>query len=184
MGFSNHWFSEKLTIRNAIYLFISILWVLIISFDVNFVLWRGEVYALISTFFFSAASLIRKKISDHIWDEEISTLAILITSIYAFLYVLIFENDFTQLSINYSHLSLLYLIIWGFLFLAISFSWIYWFKRVSAIRASSLEYLEIFFAIALWWIFFSEFPSFKDMLGWFLIVFWAYCMFHTKYNLK
>ncbi len=62
----------------------------------------------------------------------------------------------------------------------ISFTGIYGFKRVSAIRASSLEYLEVFFAIILGFLFFSETLTGKEVLWGVLIVGGAYLM--TRYK--
>lgn len=175
-------YSEKLSKKAFFYIIISLLWAIIISIDQNFKIGQWELYALISTFLFSFAALLRKKISHNIWDKEISTLAIMITSIYAWIYILIFERDFSQFVINYSHSTLLYLILWGILFLLISFSVIYGFKRVSAIKASNIEYLEILFAIILGIVFFSEYPTLKDIIWWLLVVLWAFCMLSYKEN--
>lgn len=173
-------FEERLNIKALWYLWLSFLWAVLVSFHSDFSLWIWELYAFCASFLFSAYSLVRKKLSDHIGDREVSTLSLLFSSLLAFVIVLFFQADFSRLQNNYSIEAIIYLVLGAIVFMCISFFWVYGFKRVPPIKAASLEFLEIPFAAALWFIFFLEYPTWKDLIGWCLIILWAYLLLQEK----
>ena len=167
-------FWNKIKSSEVFFLLIAFFGVITISFDENLSLWVGELYAFCASFCFSAYSLSRKLLSDHLWDREISVLSLTFSSVLSFFIVLLLQNDTTRFQENYSIEGIIYLFLGAILFLCISFFWIYGFKRVTPIKASSIEFLEIPFAIILGFIFFWEYLSFKEIFWGILIVLWAY----------
>jgi len=175
-------FGDRLWRTSFVYLLLSIIWAIIISYEGDLQIWIGELYAFTASFLFSSYSLLRKKLSNNIWDREVSLVSLSTTSLLSFIVLLLLQPDFSRFFENYSPMSLIYVLIWALVFLCISFFWIYGFKRVSPLRASSIEFLEIPFAIILGFIFFWEYVNFKDAIWWCCIVSWAYLLMKSTKN--
>jgi drug/metabolite transporter (DMT)-like permease len=175
---------EKLNLKKAFYLLLSILWVLMIlvkDFS-SFEFWLWETYALISAFLFSIWFLIRKKIWKKIANTDIVIVSVFCFSIYSFLASIIFEESISKMLSRINFFSFIYIILWAFLFVWISFFAIYWFKKITAIKATSIEFLEAVFSLIFWFLFFQEIPELFDIFWWTLIIIWAYLMVRNKRN--
>lgn len=173
-------FWDRLWPRSLLFLCISIFGAFLLTYQWWLSLGLWELYAFVASFLFSSYSLLRKKFSHDIGDREISLVSLGSTSFLCFLVVIFYQPDFTKFYIHYDILSYVYVFLWAVIFLCISFFGAYWFKRVNSIKASSIEFLEIPFAIVLWFIFFGEVLNLKDAVWGVLIVTGAYLMLVQK----
>ncbi len=173
-------FWDSFSKKSFLYIFISLLWAITISFQWDISFWIWEIYAVIASFLFSSYSLLRKKLSHDIWDREVSFISLVWTALFSGVIFVLFQPDLSRFEQNYEAISIVYLFLGAVVFLCISIFWIYGFKRVRPIVASSIEYLEIPFAILLWYIFFWEFLDIQDTIWWVFIVLWAYLLMNEK----
>ncbi len=173
---------EKLTKEKAFYLLLSIVWVsmILVKDFSSLKFWIWEFYALVSAFLFSIWFLIRKKIGWKIANLDIMIVSVFCFSIYAFLASIIFEENLFKMLDRINFTSFIYIILWAFIFIWISFFAIYGFKKITAIKATSIEFLEAVFSLIFWYMIFSEIPGVFDLLWWILIIIWAYFMVKSR----
>ena len=159
-------FKEKVTVKKVLLLSIAYLGVILIAvkdYSSIFTFGKGELFALISSALFSLSYVSRKWQSDFLNNKEITQILLFLGTIILLAVSLL--NGETLPVIKWQGVLLLSLFFTG-LFNAINIFLInYGFRNVKAVLASNILTLESIFALILAFIFYKEFPTFRELLG-------------------
>lgn len=157
---------EKITIEKIFLILLSFIGVTLISVKdySNLFSWgNGEIFALISTVFFSLNYISRRWHSEILNNSEITELNFFVG------FILVFVTSFfvgEPLPLTDWNWGLLLAVLGGGLFNAINvFLANYGFQKVDTILASNILTLESAFAIIIGFIFYREIPGLKEIAG-------------------
>lgn len=164
-------FKEKINLQKILLIVMAFIGVFLISVQdySNIFIWgKGEMFALISTVFFSFSYVVRKWHSHLLNNKEITAITFFISAITVFITSLFVGNG---LPVGHWTWGLLGAVIGAGLFNVINlFLTNYGFEKVDNVLASNILTLESFFAVILGFIFYREMPGLKEIIGGILIV--------------
>ena len=162
---------EKITIQKIFLIFISFIGVTLISVKdySNLFSWgRGEIFALISTVFFSLNYIGRRWHSKTLNNSEITELNFFIGFIIVFIASFFVGEPLPMTGWNWG---LLLAVLGGGFFNVINvFLSNYGFQKVDIVLASNILTLESAFAIIIRYIFYREIPGLKEIIGGLIIL--------------
>lgn len=157
---------EKVTLVKILLILLAFIGVVLVAVTdySNLLSWgRGEILALISTFFFSLSYIARKWQSDKLNNKEITAI-IFFVSFWLLLGASLFKGDGIP-SPNWNVLLVLAIIGAGIFNILNLFLTNYGFEKVNSVLASNILTLESVFAVILGFIFFKEIPNAKELIG-------------------
>lgn len=162
---------ERLTLEKISLISLSFLGVLAISaqnFSNILAFGKGEIIALLSTFFVSLGFISRKWQSKKLNDREIATFMLFFAFIFIFLASILKGEG---LPLYNWHLGVvLILLLAGLLNVGVSFLMNYGFSRVKAVLASNIIALDPVFATFFAFLVFQEVPISRELWGGVLII--------------
>lgn len=174
-------FKERLTLKKVILILLSFIGVATISvqdFSHLLVIGRGEMFALLSSFFISLGLVSRKWHSKKLNDKEIATLVLLFASVFLITTSLI-KGEGLPIC-NWHTGVVLVVLVSGLLNLGIGFFQNYGFARVEAVLGSNLLSLDPVFAAILAFLVYREIPMLKEIFGGLLVISSAILMSRQK----
>ena len=162
---------EKATLQKIFYITLSFIGVIVISINnfSDFSLGRGEILALMSVFFVSLSIIFRKYQTKLLNNVEITQILLFIAFIFIFITSLLMKEG---LPINNWNWSVFFIVsIAGLANVLMIFFTNYGFEHIKTSIAANILTLEMFFAVLIGLLFYSEIPSLKEALGGILILF-------------
>lgn len=163
---------ERFSFKKLSLVLLAFIGVLLISVKdySNILNWgNGEIFALISTVFFSLSYIARKWQSDVLNNKELTVINFLVAFLVVFL-VSLLKGDGGFPMVGWRWGFLLAIIGAGIFNILNVFLSNYGFQKIEAVLASNILTLDPFFAIILGALFYKEIPLAKDMLGGLIII--------------
>lgn len=164
-------FKEKMTLSKVLLVGLAYIGVVLISikdYSSIFSVGQGEIFSLISAILFALSFASRKWQTEFLSDKEIAQILLFLG------FVILAGTSFIQgekLPISGWGIGVISAFLITGLFNAINIFLInYGFKRVDNVLASNILTLEAIFALVMAFIFYHEFPSFKELMGGLLII--------------
>lgn len=170
---------EKITKEKLFYItlgFIGIILIAVHDFSQVFNLsdWgRGELYAFLSALFFDLSFIARKWQGNHLNNKEITTFMFFLGGVLLIIgSIFVLGEPIPSLSLfNFTTIIIIFLA--ALFIVANLFLTNYGFERVEAVIAGNIIILEVFFALMISIILYSEIPTLREFIGGALIVFSA-----------
>lgn len=169
---------EKLTLKKLILLITAFVGAaLVATNNISSILsWGfGETLALISTFFYSLAYIIRKWLSDTLRNEEIAEMGAFFSFIFALLFSQILANGVLEF-ITLSPFLLFITVMAGATFITLGYLGNYGFQKIEAIIANNILVLESIFGLLIGFFVYRETPILRELIGGLIIAISAVCM--------
>ena len=163
---------ERITAKKILYIVLSFVGVFIISinnFSDIFSWGRGEMLALLSSFFVSLSIILRKYQTKLLNNLEITQIMLFVAFLLLFATSLLSKEGLATNNWNWT--IFLVVVIAGFLNVMMVFFTNFGFEHVKTSIASNILTLEMFFAVLIGFLFFREIPSLKEIFGGVLILF-------------
>ncbi len=162
---------EKATLQKIFYITLSFIGVIVISINnfSDFSLGRGEILALMSVFFVSLSIIFRKYQTKLLNNVEITQIQLFFAFIFIFIASLLTKEGFPVN--NWDINVFLIVLLSGLANVLMIFFTNYGFEHVKTSIAANILTLEMFFAVLIGLLFYSEIPSLKEALGGILILF-------------
>jgi drug/metabolite transporter (DMT)-like permease len=173
---------EKVTFEKILYIIVGFIGVVLIAvqdYSSLFTWGRGEVLALISSFFFAFSYISRKWHTDLLNNKELAVIIFFISSILLMITSFLFGEGLPHVS-SFTNFMLFILVLSALFNVANLWLTNYGFQKVEAVLGSNLLTLEVLFAVIIGVSLFGEYPTIKELLGGILIVFSAYRMNKIK----
>lgn len=161
---------EKMTWKKLLLVTTAFIGVLLISVRdySNLLSWgRGEFFTLVSAVFFSLSYIIRKRQSDNLNNQEITTVLFAISVPILFILSLILREGVPVAALQSN--ILLAIVGAGFFNVINMFLTNYGFQKVEAILASNILTLESVFGVIFGFLLYQEIPFVKEIIGGILI---------------
>lgn len=169
---------EKVTVPKVLYILLGCLGVILIAVRdySNLFSWgTGELLALVASFAFAISYIARKWQTPLLNNKEMSVVIFFIAGILLFITSLLLGEGLPSNTV-FSHFIIAVIIVAGLFNVANLFLTNYGFQKVGAVLAGNILMLEMVFAVALGFIFYTEVPTIKELFGGSLIIISAYQM--------
>lgn len=164
---------EKLNTQTIFWIIIWFIGSLVITFQSGLILWKWELYALISLVFFDLSYVLRKKHTNYLNNYETTTFMFWVGAVFLFITSVLLGESLLSTS-NFTLMTITVIVIAWFFNVMNLFLTNYGFDKVKAGVAWNIITLEIVFALIYGLFLYKEIPVLREIIWGSIIAFSVY----------